>query len=55
MKEGNGVCCRREKNQTVFRTDCERKQSVLRVGAGVCVRKIKEELVWGGGGEGGPN
>jgi hypothetical protein len=36
MEGGNGLCFGREKNQTVFRTDCERKQSVLRVGGGLC-------------------
>jgi len=43
MRGGSGVCFRREKSQTVFRTDCERKQAVLRVGGGGCVGKKKEE------------
>jgi len=49
MRGGSGVCFRREKSQTVFRTDCERKQAVLRVGGGLC---SENKRGIGGGGEG---
>jgi hypothetical protein len=49
MNGGNGISFRRGKVQNSFRADCEWKQSVLRVGGGGRIRKIKDEL----GGEGG--